>query len=97
MEKIDGSKPDGGRQLRLIRLQEVKYRTGLSTPMIYRRMRARMGELLETFISVLPMHLDCTLGRRVPDVRPRWGNGTSQLVALMLTKRIRAIGSVLDR
>lgn len=61
MEKLDGSKPDAGRQMRLIRLQEVKYRTGRSMPTICRRMRAGMGEFLETVISGLPMHLDRTL------------------------------------
>lgn len=65
-------------------------------------MRSDMGEFLESFLSVLPMHLDRTLGRRIPDVRPRWANGTSQLVARMLAKHIddfaeRDIGSVIER
>jgi len=65
-------------------------------------MRAEMGEFLESFLSVLPMHLDRTLGRRVPDVRPKWANGTSQLVARMLAKHVddfaeRDIGAALDR
>lgn len=51
-------------------------------------MMSDMGQFLESFISVLPMHLDRTLGRRIPDVRPRWANGTSQLVARMLAKHI---------
>lgn len=51
-------------------------------------MRNEMGEFLEEFLAVLPMHLDRTLGRRVADLRPRWANGTSQLVARMLSKHI---------
>jgi antitoxin HigA-1 len=51
-------------------------------------MRTEMGEFLEEFISALPAHLERTLGRRVEDVRPRWANGTSQLVARMLAKHI---------
>ena len=65
-------------------------------------MQSAMGEFLESFLSVLPLHLDRTLGRRIPDVRPRWANGTSQLVARMLAKHIddfaeRDIGGGLDR
>ena len=51
-------------------------------------MRSEMGEFLEEFFSSLPGHLDRTLGRRVADLRPRWANGTSQLVARMLAKHI---------
>lgn len=51
-------------------------------------MHTEMGEFLEEFISALPAHLERTLGRRVDDVRPRWANGTSQLVARMLAKHI---------
>jgi plasmid maintenance system antidote protein VapI len=51
-------------------------------------MRSEMGEFLEEFFSALPAHLERTLGRRVEDVRPRWANGTSQLVARMLAKHI---------
>jgi antitoxin HigA-1 len=51
-------------------------------------MRNEMGQFLEEFLAVLPMHLDRTLGRRVADLRPRWANGTSQLVARMLSKHI---------
>ncbi len=51
-------------------------------------MRTEMGEFLEEFFSALPAHLERTLGRRVEDVRPRWANGTSQLVARMLAKHI---------
>ena len=51
-------------------------------------MRSEMGEFLEEFFSALPGHLDRTLGRRVADLRPRWANGTSQLVARMLAKHI---------
>jgi prophage regulatory protein len=40
MEPPSGQMPDAKRPLRLIRLAEVKYRTGLSTPTIYRRIRA---------------------------------------------------------
>lgn len=51
-------------------------------------MRSEMGAFLEDFFSALPAHLDRTLGRRIEDVRPRWANGTSQLVARMLAKHI---------
>lgn len=51
-------------------------------------MRSEMGEFLEEFFSALPGHLDRTLGRSVADLRPRWANGTSQLVARMLAKHI---------
>lgn len=51
-------------------------------------MRNEMGEFLEAFLGILPIHLDRTLGRRVADLRPRWANGTSQLVARMLAKHI---------
>jgi transcriptional regulator with XRE-family HTH domain len=51
-------------------------------------MRSEMGEFLEEFFSSLPVHLDRTLGRRTVDLRPRWANGTSQLVARMLAKHI---------
>lgn len=65
-------------------------------------MRSEMGEFLEEFFSALPAHLERTLGRRVEDVRPRWANGTSQLVARMLAKHIddfvgRDIGMSLGR
>ena len=40
MEPPSGQMPDAKRPLRLIRLAEVKYRTGLSTTTIYRRIRA---------------------------------------------------------
>jgi prophage regulatory protein len=40
MEPPSGQMSDAKRPLRLIRLAEVKYRTGLSTPTIYRRIRA---------------------------------------------------------
>ncbi|MBB3861993.1 plasmid maintenance system antidote protein VapI [Novosphingobium hassiacum] len=51
-------------------------------------MRSEMGEFLEEFFTSLPGHLDRTLGRRTHDLRPRWANGTSQLVARMLAKHI---------
>lgn len=51
-------------------------------------MRSEMGEFLEEFFSALPVHLERTLGRRIADLRPRWANGTSQLVARMLAKHI---------
>lgn len=51
-------------------------------------MRNDIAGFLEEFLSVLPMHLDQTLGPRVADLRPRWANGTSQLVARMLAKHI---------
>lgn len=51
-------------------------------------MRSEMGEFLEEFFSALPGQLERTLGRRIEDVRPRWANGTSQLVARMLAKHI---------
>ena len=47
-----------------------------------------MGEFLEEFFTSLPVHLQRTLGRRIEDLRPRWANGTSQLVARMLAKHI---------
>lgn len=51
-------------------------------------MRSDMGEFLEEFLSALPGQLERTLGRRIEDVRPRWANGTSQLVARLLAKHI---------
>jgi hypothetical protein len=51
-------------------------------------MRSEMGEFLEEFLRAFPAHLERTLGRRVEDVRPRWANGASQLVARMLAKHI---------
>jgi DNA-binding phage protein len=51
-------------------------------------MRSEMGEFLDEFFATLPSHLERTLGRRTEDVRPRWANGTSQLVARMLAKHI---------
>lgn len=51
-------------------------------------MRNEMGEFLEEFFSALPVNLERTLGRRVADLRPRWANGISQLVARMLAKHI---------
>ena len=51
-------------------------------------MHGEMGEFLEEFLTSLPVHLQRTLGRRIEDVRPRWANGTSQLVARMLAKHI---------
>mgnify|MGYP001171447404 CR=1 FL=1 len=51
-------------------------------------MRSEMGEFLEDFFTALPGQLERTLGRRVEDLRPRWANGTSQLVARMLAKHI---------
>lgn len=51
-------------------------------------MRSEMGEFLEEFFCSLPTHLQRTLGRRIEDLRPRWANGTSQLVARMLAKHI---------
>jgi len=51
-------------------------------------MRCEMGAFLDEFFSALPAHLERTLGRRIEDVRPRWANGTSQLVARMLAKHI---------
>ena len=51
-------------------------------------MCSEMGAFLEEFFSALPAHLERTLGRRIEDVRPRWANGTSQLVARMLAKHI---------
>jgi antitoxin HigA-1 len=56
-------------------------------------MRSEMGEFLEEFFSSLPVHLQRTLGRRIEDLRPRWANGTSQLVARMLAKHIDDIAS----
>jgi hypothetical protein len=53
-----------------------------------RWMRSSMAEFLEEFLGVLPIHLDQTLCQRVADLRPRWANGTSQLVARMLAKHI---------
>lgn len=65
-------------------------------------MRSEMGEFFEEFISALPAQLDRTLGRRIEDIRPRWANGTSQLVARLLAKHIddlanRDIAMVLPR
>ena len=65
-------------------------------------MRSEMGEFLEEFLGAFPTHLERTLGRRVEDLRPRWANGTSQLVARMLAKHIddfanRDIGMSLPR
>ena len=51
-------------------------------------MHSEMGEFLEEFLGALPPQLERTLGRRVSDLRPRWANGTSQLVARMLAKHI---------
>lgn len=51
-------------------------------------MYGEMGEFLEEFFMSLPVHLQRTLGRRIEDLRPRWANGTSQLVARMLAKHI---------
>ncbi|WP_298283616.1 transcriptional regulator [Novosphingobium sp.] len=51
-------------------------------------MHGEMGEFLEAFFTSLPVHLQRTLGRRIEDLRPRWANGTSQLVARMLAKHI---------
>lgn len=51
-------------------------------------MRSEMGEFLEEFFIALPGQLERTLGQRVADLRPRWANGTSQLVARMLAKHI---------
>jgi len=51
-------------------------------------MRSEAGEFLEEFLRSLPSQLDRTLGRKIADVRPRWANGTSQLVARMLAKHI---------
>lgn len=51
-------------------------------------MHCEMGEFLEEFFTSLPLHLQRTLGRRIEDLRPRWANGTSQLVARMLAKHI---------
>jgi hypothetical protein len=51
-------------------------------------MRSEMGEFLEQFFAALPGQLERTLGRRIEDVRPRWANGTSQLVARLLAKHI---------
>lgn len=51
-------------------------------------MRSDMGEFLEEFFSAMPGQLERTLGRRIEDVRPRWANGTSQLVARLLAKHI---------
>ena len=51
-------------------------------------MRSEIGEFLEELFSALPAQLERTLGRRIEDVRPRWANGTSQLVARMLAKHI---------
>lgn len=61
-----------------------------------------MGEFLEEFLSAFPGHLERTLGRRIEDLRPRWANGTSQLVAKVLAKHIddfanRDIGLSLPR
>lgn len=56
-------------------------------------MRSEMGEFLEEFFSSLPVHLQRTLGRRIEDLRPRWANGTSQLVARMLAKHIDDIAN----
>jgi len=65
-------------------------------------MHNEMGEFLEEFLSALPPQLERTLGRRVCDLRPRWANGTSQLVARMLAKHIddfaeREIAAALSR
>lgn len=65
-------------------------------------MRSEVGEFLEEFFCALPGALDRTLGRRIADLRPRWANGTSQLVARMLAKHIddfvgRDIGAALGR
>ena len=51
-------------------------------------MRSEMGEFLEEFFLALPRHLERTLGPRISDLRPRWANGTSQLVARVLAKHI---------
>ena len=51
-------------------------------------MRSEMGEFLDDFFGALPAQLERTLGRRIEDVRPRWANGTSQLVARLLAKHI---------
>ena len=50
--------------------------------------RASMILALADFFTALPGQLERTLGRRVEDLRPRWANGTSQLVARMLAKHI---------
>ena len=55
-------------------------------------MHGEMGEFLEEFFTSLPVHLQRTLGRRIEDLRPRWANGTSQLVARMLAKHIDDFG-----
>lgn len=47
-----------------------------------------MGAFLEGFLESLPHQLDRNLGRRVSELRPRWANGTSQLVARLLAKHI---------
>jgi transcriptional regulator with XRE-family HTH domain len=51
-------------------------------------MHRDMGAFLDEFITSLPAQLDRTLGHRVADLRPRWGTGTSQLVAKLLAKHI---------
>lgn len=65
-------------------------------------MRSEMGEFLEEFLTALPGQLERTLGSRVADLRPRWANGTSQLIARILAKHIddfanRDIGLALQR
>jgi hypothetical protein len=51
-------------------------------------MRSEAGEFLEELFASLPSQLDRTLGRKLSDLRPRWANGTSQMVARTLAKHI---------
>jgi hypothetical protein len=51
-------------------------------------MRSEAGEFLEELFVTLPSQLERTLGRKLADLRPRWANGTSQMVARTLAKHI---------
>ena len=51
-------------------------------------MHNEMGAFLEAFLLALPCSLQQTLGERIHDLKPRWANGTAQLLGRTLTQHI---------
>lgn len=56
-------------------------------------MHGEVGAFLEEFLTSLPQHLQRTLGRRMEELRPKWGGGTAQLLARLLARHVDDIAS----
>lgn len=49
---------------------------------------ADIGAFLEQFLEELPDALERVLGNQLPEVRPRWGEGTARRMAHLLSEHV---------